>query len=215
MNPQLRLEVLAIETDPAAQIVVDRDRVVVMANLRARSTCGLAATDVGRPVQDLEVSYRPVELRSLIEQACAERRQIGTREIEWTTPGGESPMLDVLVMPLTEPPGEIVGAKVVFRDITRFRRLQEELRESHQQLETAYEELQSTNEELETMNEELQSTNEELSTANDQLRQRGDEVNELNMFLESILAGLQPACRSNCSVSRFARCWPATATFLR
>ena len=221
MSPQLRLEMLALEADPVAQLVVDLDRVVVMANMRARSTLGLASSDVGRPLQDLEISYRPVELRSLIEQACAERRQTGSREIEWTTPGGENIVLDLTVIPLTKPHGELAGAKVVFRDITRFRRLQDELNHSHQELETAYEELQSTNEELETtneelqstveelettneelqstneeletMNEELHSTNEELSTANDQLRQRGDELNHLNTFLESILTSLHQA----------------------
>jgi two-component system CheB/CheR fusion protein len=221
MTPQLRLEVLALESDPVAQLVVDLDRVVVMANMRARSTFGLATSDVGRLLQDLEISYRPVELRSLIEQACAERRQTGSREIDWTTPGGENIVLDLSVIPLTDTTGEVVGAKVVFRDITRFRRLQDELRGSHQELETAYEELQSTNEELETtneelqstveelettneelqstneeletMNEELQSTNEELSTANDQLRQRSDELNHLNTFLESILTSLHQA----------------------
>ena len=30
---------------------------------------GLTAHDLGRPFHDLEISYRPVELRSLIERA--------------------------------------------------------------------------------------------------------------------------------------------------
>jgi two-component system, chemotaxis family, CheB/CheR fusion protein len=221
MSQQLRLETLAMEADPIAQLVVDLDRTVILANQRARSMFGLASSDVGRLLQDLEISYRPVELRSLIERACAERRQTGAKEIEWTTPGGETMYLELTVMPLVETTGVLVGAKVVFRDVTRFRRLQEELRGSHQELETAYEELQSTNEELETtneelqsaveelettneelqstneeletMNEELQSTNEELSTANDQLRQQGDELTHLNAFLDSILGNLQHA----------------------
>jgi two-component system, chemotaxis family, CheB/CheR fusion protein len=123
--------------------------------------------------------------------------------------------------PLTEAPGEEASAKVVVRDSTRFRRLQDELRGSHRELEAASEELrssneelettneelqstveelettndelQSTNQELETMNEELQSTNEELSAANDQLRQRGAELAHLNSFLESILTSLHQA----------------------
>jgi two-component system, chemotaxis family, CheB/CheR fusion protein len=221
MSQQLNVEMLAIEADPVAQLVVDLDRTVVVANQRARSMFGLANSDVGRLLQDLEISYRPVELRSLIEQACAERRQTGAKEIEWTTPGGETMYIELSVLPLIETTGELLGAKVLFRDVTRIRRLQEELRGSHQELETAYEELQSTNEELETtneelqstveelettneelqstneeletMNEELQSTNEELSTANDQLRQRGDELTHLNDFLDSILGSLQHA----------------------
>jgi two-component system CheB/CheR fusion protein len=108
---------------------------------------------------------------------------------------------------------------LTFTDVTSHRRLQRELEESHQELETAYEELQSTNEELETtneelqstveelettneelqstneeletMNEELQSTNEELQTMNDELRTRGDELNSSNAFLHSILTSLE------------------------
>src|SRR5262249_7469827 len=115
--------------------------------------------------------------------------------------------------------GSLVGTKVTFVDTTRVRKLQEELQQSKQALETAYEELQSsneelettneelqssneelettneelqsTNEELETMNEELQSTNEELETINAELRQRTDEVNESNSFLASILSNLR------------------------
>lgn len=41
------------------------------------------------------------------------------------------------------------------------------------------------------MNEELHSTNEELSTINDELRERGVQLNDVNGFLESILASLQ------------------------
>jgi two-component system CheB/CheR fusion protein len=43
------------------------------------------------------------------------------------------------------------------------------------------------------MNEELQSTNEELETINDELRTRTLELNELNAFLETILASMRMA----------------------
>ena len=114
-----------------------------------------------------------------------------------------------------------IGVSVQFTDVSRQRRLQEEVQRASQELETALEELQSTNEELETtneelqstveelettneelqstneeletMNEELQSTNEELQTINDEARERGDELGELNAFLESILTSLRSA----------------------
>src|SRR5262249_23576826 len=122
------------------------------------------------------------------------------------------------VTPLFSTSGNRLGTSITFADVTRHRRLQEELQRSRQDLETAYEELQaaneelettneelqstneelettneelqSTNEELETMNEELQSTNEELQTTNEELRQRTNELNEVNGFLESILTSL-------------------------
>jgi two-component system CheB/CheR fusion protein len=170
-------------------------------------------------VQDLEMSYKPVELRSLLEKVQAERRPTTLREVEWNNSGGERMFLDVQVHPLLDGASGTSGATVTFTDVSRHRRLQEELQKSHQELEAAYEELQSTseelettneelqstveelettneelqssNEELETMNEELQSTNEELHTINDELRQRSDELNQANAFMNSILTSLR------------------------
>jgi two-component system CheB/CheR fusion protein len=187
----------ALEASPVAQIVVNPGGIVVLVNERARSTFGLSGNDLGRPLQDLQISYRPIELRSVIEQA----------EARW---------LDLHVSPLSEPAS---GTVITFTDVTAYRGLQRELEQSHQELETAYEELQSTNEELETtneelqstveelettneelqstneeletMNEELQSTNEELQAINDELRQRGDELNSANAFLHSVMASLR------------------------
>jgi hypothetical protein len=38
------------------------------------------------PLQDLEVSYRPVELRSCLEQAFTQRQDVYLREVEWHDP---------------------------------------------------------------------------------------------------------------------------------
>ena len=51
-----------------------RPGALVFANHEARATFRLTAADVGRPFRDLELSYRPADLRSAIEQAFAERR---------------------------------------------------------------------------------------------------------------------------------------------
>ncbi len=210
-----RLRDLTFQMDPMAQIIIDQNRSIILLNDRIRLLFGLTTDDIGRPLQDLEISFRPVDLRSMIEQAWRDHRPSTAKEVEWTTVSGEHLFLDVQVTPLTDPSLEIIGAKVVFRDTTRTRRLEEELRQSRQELETANEELQSTNEELETtneelqstveelettneelqstneeletMNEELQSTNEELQTANEQLRQSGDELTRANAFFENVL----------------------------
>jgi len=199
--------------------VIDATGQVVLTNERARTWFRLNTRDVGRPLQDLEVSYRPLELRSLIDQAYSERRQIGVSNIERRNGDSEVQFMDLCVTPLLENDNGILGASIIFTDVTRFHRLQEELERSRQELETAYEELQSTNEELETtneelqstveelettneelqssneeletMNEELESTNSELQTINGELRQRTDEVEQVNTFMESVLGGLQ------------------------
>ncbi|MFL5494414.1 MAG: CheR family methyltransferase [Gemmatimonadales bacterium] len=214
-----RLREAAAEVGPMAQLVVDREATVVHANQHLRTVFGLNARDIGRPLKDLELSYRPFELRSCLEQAFAEGRAIGLSDGRWSSPGGQELYFDLLVVPLSDGAGGFAGASVFFTDVTRPRRLQEEVQRAHQELQTALEELQSTNEELETtneelqstveelettneelqstneeletMNEELQSTNEELQALNDEARERTDRMADLNAFLESILRGLR------------------------
>jgi two-component system, chemotaxis family, CheB/CheR fusion protein len=213
-----RIQGAALEASPVAQLVVDATGQLVLVNDRARELFGLRKSDVGRPLRELQLSYRPVELRSLIERAETERRSIAVKEIEWRNSIAEIRWLDLHIAPLLDPAGTTVGTVLTFVDATAYRRLQRELEQSHQELETAYEELQSTNEELETtneelqstveelettneelqstneeletMNEELQSTNEELQTLNDELRQRGEDLNLSNAFLRSVLCSL-------------------------
>jgi two-component system CheB/CheR fusion protein len=79
-----------------AQIVVDRHGVVALANERANGLFRLGLADVGRPLSDLDLSYRPIELRSLIDQAYAERRLITRTGVEWRPHGsGEGRWFDV------------------------------------------------------------------------------------------------------------------------
>ena len=60
------------ETGPVAQIVVDRGGQLVLANQRrARCSASAPPTSAGRS-QDLELSYRPVELRSAHRQVAGE-----------------------------------------------------------------------------------------------------------------------------------------------
>jgi two-component system CheB/CheR fusion protein len=181
---------LVTETSPTAALAVDQDGNVVLINAAARVLFGLTAHDVGRPLRDLEVSYRPVELRSLIEQAYAERRPIRVNSIERRTVGDEPQFLDICVQPLSGVDGVVAGVAVSFLDTTLSTRLQQEVKRIREDLETAYEELQSTNEELETTNEELQSGNEELETMNEELRTRTTELDDTRTFLEGVLSSV-------------------------
>jgi PAS domain-containing protein len=85
----VRLRGAALDAQPAAQIVVDPAGTVVLANAAARAHFGLSLGDEGRPLQDLTVSYRPVELRSRIEQVAAEGRPVLLRGVEAPAPDGE------------------------------------------------------------------------------------------------------------------------------
>jgi two-component system CheB/CheR fusion protein len=219
--PQHRLRDLALESAPTAQLVLDAQGNVLLVNERARQLFGIASDDLGRAVQDLRISYRPVELRSLLDQLQHDRRPVLVRDVEHRTPSGEQRWLDLQLCPLFDEDGTLLGTSAAFLDVSASKRLQQDLEQTNHELETAYEELQSTNEELETtneelqstveelettneelqstneeletMNEELQSTNEELSSINDAMRQRSDELNQVNAFLASVLASLRGA----------------------
>ncbi|MGY1696590.1 CheR family methyltransferase [Geodermatophilus sp. SYSU D00814] len=181
-----RLRREAMLSAPAAQLAVDADGRVAMVNRQAEQLLGVDDRDVGRPFHDLEISYRPVELRGAIAEAAAERRPIWLRGVERRRPGQEPTVFDVQVRPLYREDSTLLGTTIVFDDVTQYRRLQTELEYANRQLETAYEELQSTNEELETTNEELQSTVEELETTNEELQSTNEELETMNEELQSM-----------------------------
>jgi two-component system CheB/CheR fusion protein len=219
LSKHIRLREEAFDHSSIAQIVVDVSGVLVLVNEQARTLFSVTLQDIGRPLQDLEISYRPAELRSCIDRAYFDRRAVTLQDIEWRLSQDELVYLDIQITPLINSTNGVLGASITFTDVTRYKRLQEEIQLSNQELEMAYEELQSTNEELETtneelqsaneelettneelqstneeletMNEELQSTNEELQTVNDELQRRSEELNQSNSFLESILTSLK------------------------
>ena len=185
-TPQsLRLREISFEQDPTAQLVVDMNGQLLMVNARGRELFGLTGRDVGRLLQDLELSYRPVDLRSCIDEAHTRRHIVMLRDVAWPNVAGDSRYFNVQVTPITDTAEGALGSKIVFVDITRQHELQEDLQHSRQELETAYEELQSTNEELETTNEELQSTVEELETTNEELQSSNEELETMNEELQS------------------------------
>jgi two-component system CheB/CheR fusion protein len=215
-HPSLRDS--ALDAGAVPQVVVDADSRLAAVNHAARELFSLTPADVGRPLQDLELSYRPVELRSLLDRLRGDGQAIALDGVRWAPDGQEDGrILDVRIRQLAVD-GDGQGASITYSDVTEPQRLRDDLERSRRELEQAYEELQSTveelettneelqstneelettneelqstNEELETMNEELQSTNEELETINDELRTRTLELDEVNAFLETILVSM-------------------------
>jgi two-component system, chemotaxis family, CheB/CheR fusion protein len=211
------LRTAAAAVGPLARLVVDSSRFLVDVSLRAQELFDVGPADIGRPLQDLELSYRPIELRAPLDQAFEQNRPVNAGQVEWGEPGQER-ILEAEVTPIGPVGRSALGAAITFADVTDYARLATEHGNSKRELETAYEELQSTVEELETTNEELQSTNEELETTNEELqsaneelqtmneeltstndeleamneeqRRHADELDRLNLFLEGILGNL-------------------------
>ena len=215
-----RLGEAAFEHAPTAQVVIDDENRIAGINQAARQMFALRPRDVGRQLQDLELSYRPIELRSLIDEVRNDRHAVVRRDLQWQKGNEQQPRaLEVQIDALAVPGDRFAGVIVTYVDATEHRELEADLERARRELETAYEELQSTveelettneelqstneelettneelqssNEELETMNEELQSTNEELETMNDELRERTDETLQANSFLGSVLSSIK------------------------
>jgi two-component system, chemotaxis family, CheB/CheR fusion protein len=187
---QARVRELVADALPIAHLVVDTGGLITAINERARSAFGLVAVDVGRPLQDLEISYRPLDLRSMIDEAYRSRRPVKVQDVERRGPLAEAQYFDVEVVPLLDR-GILLGTSISFTDVSGYNRVYRELERSKHALETASEELQSTNEELETTNEELQSTVEELETTNEELQSSNEELETMNEELESTNTELQ------------------------
>jgi two-component system CheB/CheR fusion protein len=186
-----QLREYAFSASPVAQVVITSEDIVALINQQAELVFALSNRDVGRPLRDLEISYRPVELRAYVEQAKVERRGIRIKDVEWQRGPGEAKWLEIHVNPLVDADNGLLGVSIVFHDVTAARALLDELAHANRQLESAYEELQSTNEELETTNEELQSTVEELETTNEELQSTNEELETMNEELQSTNDELQ------------------------
>src|SRR3954451_8107792 len=190
-HPLDELRTEAFAASPVAQLVLTSDGLVALTNRQLEQQFAVTSRDIGRPFRDLDISYRPVELRKYIEQAQVERRSLRVTDVEYTRAPGEVVNLEIQVSPLTGADGSLLGVNLIFSDVTAGRRLQDELEQTNQRLEAAYEELQSTNEELETTNEELQSTVEELETTNEELQSTNEELETMNEELQSANDELQ------------------------
>jgi two-component system CheB/CheR fusion protein len=173
----------AFDISGAGQVVLDANGALVMANDTARRMFNLGFAEFGRLIKDLELSYRPLELRSHLDALAKDRRAIEIKGSRWRF-GDQERILDVRLAPLMDD-GRVLGTSITYVDITDSQHLRDELQSSQHELEGAYEELQSTVEELETTNEELQSTNEELETTNEELQSTNEELETTNEELQS------------------------------
>ncbi len=185
LGQYVRLREAAFDITGIGHLVVDINGYLVLANEKVRELFNVQQTDLGKPFKDLEISYKPVELRSQIDRALKNRQMIELQNVERTLPNGDQQFLNIRIRHIQDNGSQILGVSLTFEDVTPCHKLQDELLHSHQDLETAYEELQSSNEELETTNEELQSTVEELQTTNEELQSSNEEMETMNEELQS------------------------------
>ncbi len=175
----------ARQASPSAQVVLDAGGKVIAINAQAQDLFKLGPKDLEQPFQNLELSFRPADLRSPVEKAAAERRPVVLKDISYSPAEGVVFFFDAEVKPLYAADGQALGSSISFLDTSSSHNLRLEVERSRQEQETANEELQSANEELQTTNEELQSTVEELQTTNEELQSTNEEMETMNEELRS------------------------------
>ncbi|WP_377807116.1 CheR family methyltransferase [Azospirillum sp. A29] len=193
VNQQVRLLESIVDGSSTGYLAVNAEGVLVFANTHARRLFDVEESDIGRPFQDLTISYRPTELRSRIEEVRNSGRMVRIEHQPFTRPGAEPVRLTIEVAPLYSRDGKAFATLLSFFDTSRIYLLQQEIEAAQESLETTIEELQSSNEELETTNEELQSTNEELETTNEELQSTNEELETMNEELRSTNEELEVA----------------------
>jgi two-component system, chemotaxis family, CheB/CheR fusion protein len=184
-NSQMRLLEAIVDGSATSYIAVGLDGRVTLANAMARKLLEVGPADIGKPFQDLPVSYRPAELRSQIDEVQATSRPLRLENQSYHRPPAEPIWLTIDITPIHGDDGKLLATLLGFNNTTRAHQLQTELETTQETLETTVEELQSANEELETTNEELQSTNEELETTNEELQSTNEELETTNEELRS------------------------------
>ena len=173
------------EIGPVPQIVIRTDGRLILANRQAREIFDLEQDVIGRNFGDLKLSYRPIELRLLIDSVLQTKEGLEVKEVEFQSSEREQLIFNVQLKPITNKGESLKGVSIIFLDVTQDKQVCWELQKTNEELKAAYEELQTTNEELETTNEELHSTIEEVETTNEELQSTNEELETMNEELHS------------------------------
>jgi two-component system CheB/CheR fusion protein len=124
-----------------AFLVVDETGIVTLANATARNMLSVGEADIGRPFQDLPISYRPLELRGPIEEVLRDKRGIRLDHQEYHISQNDIIRLSIDIRPLHRPDGSAYAALLSFTDTTRLYTMQRELETAQENLENSIEEL--------------------------------------------------------------------------
>lgn len=149
---------------------------------------------LGRQFFDLEISYRPVDLKYRIQQAVANKGLSVVENAEYWVTKDKRIYLRIEIVPI------VSGVVILLADVTEQYELSKGLQIINESLETANKRLISINEELESANTQLQSVNEEMESVNEELKATNEELNsriaDLNVLKhhhEMVLNSIDPS----------------------
>ena len=210
------LESRILERLAPAHVVVNREGDIVHYSTRTGKFLEAAP---GMPNRNLFASLRPglrIEMRAALQSAIETKRAVERKDIAVEREDSGTTHVRVRVEPLSDHDDDTLYL-VSFHDIERqiepavvdravsadshiTTRLESELHDTRERLqssieeyETTVEDLRSANEELVSVNEELQSTNEELETSKEEIQSINEELRTVNMELSDKVSELDAA----------------------
>ncbi len=126
-----RLRNAAFESDTVPHIVLGASGTLMALNAPARKRFRLSVEDIGRRFDELEVSYRPVQLRDAVDEAVREQRTMTIKSAH-SLKDSEERYFDVTIAPLCDDDGTALGVRISFNDVSAHRLLELELQHAKQ-----------------------------------------------------------------------------------
>src|SRR3972149_3032043 len=167
-------------------VVIDRRNLIATWNHAVEEMWLIKSENaIGRDFFELGMGQRLSGIRERIDEVIRDKINIRIEELGVIDYKGEKRFLDLDIVPLIDPNGEMRGVIIISNDVTDDKNRKDELKRSNEDLQALNAKLETTNEELETTNEELVSTNEELQTTTEELQSTAEELETSNEELQS------------------------------
>ena len=161
----LRLCADAFETGPVAQLLFDAGGTLAAANANGRTLLHISSSDVGRSVEELDVSSRIPGLAGLVAAGAARTMD----DVQW--PDGQVVrVLRIVCTPLPGAAAQAPGIRIDVLDTTEEAALRLDLRQTSRELAAAYQHPDATTEQLRASNEHLLVAVEQLEATTEELR---------------------------------------------
>jgi two-component system, chemotaxis family, CheB/CheR fusion protein len=164
----VRIWQTAFETSPFAQLAVDSNSCLIMANEQANALFGLTLNDFGRPLRTL----KPGQLFGLctsITRVNSERRPVTLKNVEWRTPGDTTYFI-IFISPIFSSDGHLLAMNLTFTDVTGNKQLEKKLEHANLDLAKVSNTLEQTKATLDITHAELESTQQELETVHQEMQ---------------------------------------------
>ena len=115
LAPHIRIWQTAFETSPFAQLTVDSNSCLIMANERANALFGLTPNNFGRPLRSLKPGQMLGLCRS-IKQVNSDFCPVTLKNVEWRTPT-DTTYFDIFIIPVFSSEGHLLAMNLTFTDI--------------------------------------------------------------------------------------------------